>query len=315
MAKCEYCGDEVDYLPFTCRYCGKYYCKNHRIPENHECSFEFKNDPFKIKSIEKAKPSKIYADFPAETIAPEDSDRRERGRFPKFRNRINRTRSQVTSLLGMQAKPFGTYGLMITNTVFFAISIILSIFSVDLDYIYLSISDFISSYRYWTFITSIFIPVSVTSNFFIMFINFFLMLLTLFFIGRMIEARIGWKTLIYLYLLSGLFSSAAILLIQWISSLIVQGFASNQYYSSWGAMIGLVAFIALSFPQQQVTMFLYFIPIQVKMKNLLLIIIGINVIFGLIYLMFGVFSLPQNLGNIAGILGGLIMLRVLRNRV
>jgi Zn-dependent protease len=34
--KCQYCGDEV-VLPFKCRYCGGYFCGEHRIPESHNC--------------------------------------------------------------------------------------------------------------------------------------------------------------------------------------------------------------------------------------------------------------------------------------
>ena len=40
MKFCEFCGAELDYLPFTCKYCGGDYCPKHRLPENHECSFE-----------------------------------------------------------------------------------------------------------------------------------------------------------------------------------------------------------------------------------------------------------------------------------
>jgi len=36
MAKCEYCGKEVD-LPFKCPFCGHYFCIEHRLPENHDC--------------------------------------------------------------------------------------------------------------------------------------------------------------------------------------------------------------------------------------------------------------------------------------
>jgi len=36
MPKCEHCGKEV-LLPFECNYCGKKFCIEHRLPENHEC--------------------------------------------------------------------------------------------------------------------------------------------------------------------------------------------------------------------------------------------------------------------------------------
>lgn len=35
--KCEKCGVETA-LPFKCRYCGKYFCADHRLPENHGCT-------------------------------------------------------------------------------------------------------------------------------------------------------------------------------------------------------------------------------------------------------------------------------------
>lgn len=37
MPKCEYCGKEV-LLPFECLYCGKTFCTEHRLPENHQCT-------------------------------------------------------------------------------------------------------------------------------------------------------------------------------------------------------------------------------------------------------------------------------------
>ncbi len=37
MARCDYCGQEVD-LPFRCRYCGGIYCSEHRLPEAHGCT-------------------------------------------------------------------------------------------------------------------------------------------------------------------------------------------------------------------------------------------------------------------------------------
>ena len=37
MPRCEFCGKEI-YLPFQCNYCGRYFCEDHRLPENHDCS-------------------------------------------------------------------------------------------------------------------------------------------------------------------------------------------------------------------------------------------------------------------------------------
>ena len=34
--RCEVCGEEV-LMPFKCRYCGGYFCVEHRLPEKHDC--------------------------------------------------------------------------------------------------------------------------------------------------------------------------------------------------------------------------------------------------------------------------------------
>lgn len=38
MVKCQECGVEVA-IPFKCPYCGKLFCYEHRLPENHRCDF------------------------------------------------------------------------------------------------------------------------------------------------------------------------------------------------------------------------------------------------------------------------------------
>jgi len=50
MKKCEKCGKEV-LFPFTCTYCGKDYCDEHRLPESHECSNMPKEPPPYISPI------------------------------------------------------------------------------------------------------------------------------------------------------------------------------------------------------------------------------------------------------------------------
>lgn len=37
MTECDYCGDEVDGYPHKCKYCGRYHCSKHLLPESHNC--------------------------------------------------------------------------------------------------------------------------------------------------------------------------------------------------------------------------------------------------------------------------------------
>jgi hypothetical protein len=37
MVECPVCGKDV-LMPFECNFCGKYFCEEHRLPENHACS-------------------------------------------------------------------------------------------------------------------------------------------------------------------------------------------------------------------------------------------------------------------------------------
>ena len=37
VLKCHYCQKNVS-LPFKCPFCGKYFCPDHRLPENHDCT-------------------------------------------------------------------------------------------------------------------------------------------------------------------------------------------------------------------------------------------------------------------------------------
>ena len=40
MVQCDHCGKE-EYMPFRCKYCGGYFCSEHRLPEMHNCDGNF----------------------------------------------------------------------------------------------------------------------------------------------------------------------------------------------------------------------------------------------------------------------------------
>ncbi|MHA1509571.1 MAG: AN1-type zinc finger domain-containing protein [Promethearchaeota archaeon] len=55
MSYCEFCGEKTGALPFKCSYCGGNFCGKHRLPENHDCSFDVEYRNKRIKEKEKIK--------------------------------------------------------------------------------------------------------------------------------------------------------------------------------------------------------------------------------------------------------------------
>lgn len=43
--KCDICGYE-ELLPFKCKYCGGTFCGEHRLPEKHDCTYQFKQNNY-----------------------------------------------------------------------------------------------------------------------------------------------------------------------------------------------------------------------------------------------------------------------------
>lgn len=51
--KCIICNKKV-LMYFTCR-CNNHYCIKHKLPENHNCNYDYKKDKIIMESIENKK--------------------------------------------------------------------------------------------------------------------------------------------------------------------------------------------------------------------------------------------------------------------
>lgn len=312
MVKCDICSEELEYLPFKCRYCGKQFCKAHRLPENHKCSFEFKNDPYSAKKLTPMPSKPMYEDYQREPIY-EDVDTTE----PPEEGFQTRGTARRTSLM----RPFqmgpplkATYIIMIIQVVVFIL--FASVESLQ-GHLVLSVS---STRLFWfhTILTSMFNPGDALTLIF--------NIIILFFIGRTIEGRFGWKTFVELYIVSGLISGALILLIQSILSadfVFGSDFELFGFNNTSGPFMGLISFITLLLPNTQVNVFLMFIPVRLKTRYLLLFFIMFYVVFAIIDLAFFLTHLgePGNFpsfviyfGSIFGALGGFLKIRKMQNQ-
>ncbi len=108
----------------------------------------------------------------------------------------------------------------------------------------------IQEWRVWTFLTSMFMH----GGFFHLFAN----MLSLFFIGGLIEKILGKKRYLWFYLLSGLFAGLLYILVEFFSP---TGFPA---VGASGALFGVVGLLILLTPNLPV--YVMFIPIPIKMK-------------------------------------------------
>ncbi len=104
--------------------------------------------------------------------------------------------------------------------------------------------------RLWTFLTSMFMH----GGFFHLFVN----MLSLFFIGGLIEKILGAKRFLWFYLISGLFAGCLYILVEFLSP------SNLPAVGASGALFGLVGLLVLLTPNLPV--YVMFIPIPIKMK-------------------------------------------------
>ncbi|MHA1436580.1 MAG: AN1-type zinc finger domain-containing protein [Promethearchaeota archaeon] len=311
MPHCEFCGDEIGYLPFKCKYCGGIYCKKHRLPENHECSFELKHTPVIPTTSRQTRP--LYQDIrykkgtprtsgykkPSQSYFSQGKRRASDFRNPKQLKRyLERERRQrehamrivERSLMGRGGGPSageapGTTFLILMIVIFSITATILSILDPPIPH-YIAFSAYgLEKYYIWIIFTAPF--VSYSSD---MFGLFFLFILIFFFlnIARSIELRYGTKFLIGLYLFCAIFTALFYLLIRYI--LVIAGFPTylDYYYMipiglASGAILGIISFLIFPEPDRELVLFCFFIPIKMKGRLLLIIFILYIIIPGLLF--------------------------------
>ncbi|MHA1340388.1 MAG: rhomboid family intramembrane serine protease [Promethearchaeota archaeon] len=297
MAKCNFCGDELDYLPFKCKYCGKEYCKIHRLPENHNCSFELKHDPFLAKppKVQVIKSHEQIEEMPYDKIYSSPRDARDR--VTPWGANIIRPRIAQMSLKA-------TYLFMI----FQLIGFILSLIDATAPHMYLAANQLLKFY-FHTIFTPMFNPGDPLSLIFD--------LLIIYFVGRLIEGRFGTRTFVEIYILSALIAAASIIILQSLLSLIPYfgiNFLNFGYSTLSGAIMGLIAFMTLILPDMEMNVFIFLIPVRFKTRYLLWFFIGFYLLFGVIDLI--LFFTADNLfpsfvgdfGNLFGAIGGWMIL-------
>jgi hypothetical protein len=153
--------------------------------------------------------------------------------------------------------PFGSLSLnttfIIINVVAFIIfTILLSLKIISIDSIAIKPSNILGGQYLWTFLTSMFMH----AGFFHLLVN----MLSLFFVGSLVEKIIGRKRYFWFYILSGIFAGVFFVLMSFIFT------ADSGAYAvgASGALFGLIGLLMLLTPNLPV--YVMFIPPPIKMK-------------------------------------------------
>ncbi len=314
MTFCEFCGEQIGYLPFTCKYCGGTFCKKHRLPENHECTFELKHVPLVVPTPRS--PSKRRQDVVLKK--PTSKEYLDRGPkvLRKYLRRQDKQRKKTLRIYGKSQKATTNYNY---TKILFATIIITSITALFFDsyvisqYIYLSLDKVLSEYTVHTFFTSLFISTSsfgisnlsaIINLFFLFFMLFFL-----YFMARNIEISHGASFLIKLYIISGLFSALFYILLR----LSLLGFipldSTPQIYVglAWGGLYGIISYIIFPMMSVKRRAIATFIPMRMSGRSFLITIVLIRLIFGLLYAFYSLAYLLIYLPELGGILGSYLV--------
>ncbi|TFG03883.1 MAG: hypothetical protein EU542_00750 [Promethearchaeota archaeon] len=267
MPYCETCGEEIGYLPFKCKYCGGVFCKKHRLPENHDCTFELKHTP--VVPIPRRGLSRSVS----------SSSQKSSTKTPrKIRKYLKRQEKQKMKTI----RDFENYGGSQTkgSTILILAIFILSLvtFIIYPPYLTLSSLSFLNLWL-WTFISSFF--VSYTQDLFGLF--FLIILIILFYVMiKNLERTFGTKFLLKLYFVCGFVTGLVYVLIWlalqpfYIGTVIVPiGLAS-------GALLGVISFMIFLNINREMTFLMFFIPIRMKGRTIIIFLVLLNLIPGLL---------------------------------
>jgi len=194
-----------------------------------------------------------------------------------------------------------TIWLIILNVFLFLLfSLLISSGIISIDLIAFKPSNILQGKFLWTLFTSIFMH----AGFFHLFAN----MLSLLFVGNLLEKILGRKRYLHLYLLAGIFSGILFVL----SSQIFPSDLNSYAVGASGALFGLIG--VLMFLTPNLPVYLMFVPIPIKMKYvapgmlvlLWLISIGADIPIG---------NIAHLGGLIVGVIYGIYLRKVFPNKV
>ncbi|MHA1472127.1 MAG: AN1-type zinc finger domain-containing protein [Promethearchaeota archaeon] len=299
MTFCENCGEKISFLPFKCKYCGGSFCKEHRLPENHQCSFESKHIPIITSALKESKLK--HSDSNKGSINVSKYIRRQEKQEKKSQKQMRRLSYKKTQFRGIK-------GILLLIIIFSVVAIVFRTLGIE-EYVFISLNGIIYKFTIHTLFTSLFVySINPFDSFFFFSIIFiFLIFYFAYSMGKMIESAFGMRFLVKLFLFSGFVSLIFYFLLRF-GILFYYPLANSSYFDSvglvWGGLFGLFTFTIFPAMNQRRTALITILPIRMSGKSLLLVIILFRLVPGLIYGLGGsplyfLYYIPE-LGGILG---------------
>ncbi|WP_256623026.1 rhomboid family intramembrane serine protease [Methanolobus chelungpuianus] len=221
--KCWICGRE-DYMPFKCRFCGKVFCPQHRLPEQHAC-----------EGLEHLK--QYGADGSDRAYRQSGSDDLVKGMLKSTakyaaKSAVRGMRDNIS--YSMKSSP--SMAIIYLCLFSFFLQLVPGYFDA------LKLVPDLLIARPWTLVTHMFLHV----GFFHLFFN----MLVLFFFGPELERRAGKGTFLKVYFIAGIVAALGYSLT-----------SSQPVVGASGAIMGVFAALAVIAPEIRV--YVYFIPMRI----------------------------------------------------
>ncbi|MFX1364681.1 MAG: hypothetical protein ACFFCE_12905 [Promethearchaeota archaeon] len=223
---------------------------------------------------------------------------------------MRRQEKQRERTLRSYQKSYGKPSQYQGSKILFAVIIIFSITALVFaayqipEYFYLSLHGLIYKFTYYTIFTSLFVSsYDVISIFFL-----FIMLFILYFMARNIEMSLGTNFLIKLYITCCLFTALFYVLLR-LSLISIYPLDSFSIYTglAWGGVLGLISYSLFPIMNKKVTALMYFLPVRMNGRSLLLIIILLRVLPVLLFIWYDLSYIIVYLPELGGILGAYII--------
>lgn len=302
MPRCFHCGELGSDLS-TCHVCLNSYCEFHIEPAVHECGLTIESQKFQHEYNVVLHPEAIESTIPNYTVRG-STDGYYAWASPEGEPQSIKSASKTNFIT--QLKDFEGLLFLLSLLVLF------SLFSLDLwNRQFISLNAYnISLGYYWTFFTSLFI---VTMHSVEEILFFIIGLAFSFMIMRNLEKKTSIKLVYFVFGFSGLFSGLLFLIIRMMFAFSIPIEVLDLFFFTVGlggaGLLGLTAFSVFLEPNQEWNLHAYGIPIRMKGKSLLLVIVALRLLPFLFTGFLSIFSFLMYCSELFGILAAFTYFR------